>query len=206
MRGPEATNNRVTGGYDAELFSRVIAAADSEPAAVFTVLRWRGFLCVLRAGRVYIAKKSPAADLLLLRRAGIALRPCEPRDGELLCEIVDAARISEDRLRQVFCVPPENFLTWAGVGPKGEMINPNWSTFRRLKFGAALPVRNLDCGVALLVKTLPLLGLLTSYACAASCRIGGVAQSGSAAPDGSVAAGRDLCGVRKERVRRFRPY
>lgn len=45
------------------------------------------------------------------------------------------------------------------------IVNTNFITFKRCKFGAKAPVRFLDPGIALLVKTLPLTGTMSWLSC-----------------------------------------
>jgi hypothetical protein len=53
----------------------------------------------------------------------------------------------------------------SGINDFSGMLNENFQTFRKCKFGVKVPVSYLDPGIALLVKTLPLIGVMTAMSC-----------------------------------------
>lgn len=150
-------------------------------------LLWRGFLVLNIKNNLYLSAGSPHDDLDMLRQfklpviklrdhfyphsgyvmnddflpAAVADTPFPHRD--FLAEIEPVT--DESILKNLFVAPPvsrglcgsNEFSGWANKG--------DWESFQDLRFGRKVPVEVLELGVALLVKTLSLLGLDTCMSC-----------------------------------------
>lgn len=53
----------------------------------------------------------------------------------------------------------------SGPNDFGAMVNQNFATFQNTHFGVKVPAACLDPGIALFIKSLPLLGIHTCYSC-----------------------------------------
>ena len=164
-----------TSGYDRDLFEMVLRSVqpDDPVGRVMEVLLWRGFLVERRGDVLFLASHYPRDDLMMLRRFGILrehpallkeaplnepfpiLSTSKSQNGKTL--------VSEESLFKLFATTVR--FGMSGPFDYGGRVNESWGSFLRLQYGPKVPVRSLDPGIALLVKTMPLLGLHTAMSC-----------------------------------------
>lgn len=147
-----------TSGYDRDLFERVLKGVNDPGERVKTILLWRGFLARRDAARVFLCTGSASDDVKLLQQIGFTVNQIY-RDQDRYAEIHAPSSVLDETLFELFSYPPEC------AGLAGPFDWGGWQSFLNCKFGAQVPVRFLDPGIALLVKTLPLLGLRTVECC-----------------------------------------
>ena len=137
------------------------------------VLLWRGFLVERRGDVLFLASHYPRDDLMMLHQYGILGEhrsllkeaplnepfPILSNSGFLNVR----TWVSEESLFKLFATAVRPGMS--GPFDYGGWVNKSWGSFRRLQYGLKIPVRALDPGIALLVKTMPLLGLHTVMSC-----------------------------------------
>lgn len=148
-------------GYDRDLFDLVLATEDEKVSKCEKLLRWRGFLVQKKADRLLLSAGSPEADLDWLRRSRIGLKPLLEEPG--FNHELDLKSISERTLFRIFSRTTSHGMT--GPFDYGGCVNYSFATFKRSKFGVKVPAINLDPGIALLVKVMPLIGCHTVMSC-----------------------------------------
>jgi hypothetical protein len=128
------------------------------------VLLWRGFLVEKRANDILLCTGSHDDDLVFLSE----ILP-EPRFHiqEILNDVNHRATISVPKKitnRDILHIV--SLGQQPGHGMLGEpLVGVDWLAFQNCRFGASVAVRWLDIGIALMVKTLPLAGVFTTYSC-----------------------------------------
>lgn len=139
-----------------------------DDALILEALLRRGFLALRDSRGVWLAKGSHKSDLKALSDV---LDVQESHD-ELYCAKLNI-RASHDvrEIAKAIVLIPEHHRGMTNIGP-APFITCSWKYYRKSKYGAKLAVspspsgyNALDTGIALLVKTLPLVGVVTSDSC-----------------------------------------
>jgi hypothetical protein len=149
---------RIPNRFDDALFERALNGVPPAERLIETLL-WRGFLVYPAAGEILVSVGSHQDDLRVLERLGITLLPSSnSRDAAAQIEHVLEPAL-ERICRRVFLLDGINGMTGA-YRMKGD-----FRTWKKGVFGAKVPVQHLDPAIALLVKVLPLCGVLTCMSC-----------------------------------------
>lgn len=143
----------------------------------------RGFLVFQDTEGVWLGTGSHSSDIAILRTVnGIDVKPVVRRQGKAAAICIQSAACNRiHAIAASIIAIPENHVgesmghwTTVGVAPG---INETWMKYRRMIWGAKLPVcpkqvaidrsvcGALDLGIALLVKALPLARVATSLSC-----------------------------------------
>ena len=110
--------------------------------------------------------KSEGLELELLLCRGFILKDFRSGSNELdldACEKSDfgyRSKLNNESL--ISSLLPSN--RYSSI-TSSEMLNRDFRSFLRCRFGARIPVRVLDPGIALLVKTLPIISVMTANCC-----------------------------------------
>jgi len=148
--------------FNQDHFASLQTSHDNPVELALEVLLWRGFLVAREHGKLLLKVDSyQNGDSARLWKCRLSLTA--HRDGEF--------EISQDFdhaiLKKVFLLPTGNHMT----GPFDYMdgqIDRDFAAFKRCRFGIKAPVERLDAGIALFIKTLPILGLQTAFSCSGS--------------------------------------
>lgn len=136
---------------------------------ILEALLRRGYLASRDDESVWLAKGSHAADLEQLSEFVDVTKQV---NHKLICARLRVRRASEciEVAARIIGVPEnKGRMTCLGLGP---FIYPCWKQYRKARYGAKLAVGPsdsrfgaLDTGIALLVKALPLAGVITRCSC-----------------------------------------
>ena len=169
------------------LYEKALSGVCSPLERTRETLLWRGFLVLNIKNKLYLSAGSPDDDLYMLRQFKLPVSKLRdhfyPHRGYVMNDDFLPAADAEntiphrDFLAEIEPVTDENILKNLFVAPpvtmgmcgsnefSGWANNGDWESFQELRFGRKVPVEVLDLGVALLVKTLSLLGLDTVVSC-----------------------------------------
>lgn len=122
------------------------------------VLLWRGFLASSNEGQTYLLRGSNRGDeddCKTLEELGLDLDRLQ--DEHFTARVGWGAFTGRqhDAIQKILAIPSPDGMTDVGFRCN------EWRDFRRLKFGYALPTKECDIGIALLVRTLPFLSVPT---------------------------------------------
>ena len=177
--------SRITPGPDNNIWritAKLIAESDLKgQALLLEALLRRGFLAYKEKETVWLGTGSHPNDIEVLHFVdGLVVTPIAGHADRIARLEFSQSLSSESDVAQAIISLPENHLhghglwTSAGLGPH---VRPTWTRFRHMHWGAKLAVcpmkaatqniveNALDVGVALLVKTLPLARVATTYSC-----------------------------------------
>lgn len=136
--------------YTEQGFRDLVAAHGDTVDLLREACLWRGFLVGGTAG----------GAVEPLERAGT------PDEERWVRERAAGRGSWIDRARAVYFLRSRHGMTGAyDHFPPGKWLSSSLATFGRCRFGVRVPVFGLDAGIALFVKALPQVGLLTSYSC-----------------------------------------
>ncbi len=144
-------------------------------------LLWRGFLVFQDQEGVWLANGSHEADATVLQLVGDLVVVHIPSRTDRYCKIsLTDPDFSIDVARSIIGLPEHHAAShpggFTGFG-LGRWQKYSWKEYRKMKWGAKLPVcpanelgqpyvnDALDIGIALLVKALPLVGIATMLSC-----------------------------------------
>ncbi len=146
------------------LLRQTKVGVDADREALFTTLKRRGFLISQKGGEILVSKGSHEDDIETLkslgRDCGFYIRAIE---SDLYSHEIYPAGLSPDFAERILMLPSARGMT-AVHGSRYGAGNP-WALFKKYKYGAKVPTRELDLGIALFIKALPLAGIRTYLCC-----------------------------------------
>lgn len=90
---------------------------------------------------------------------GFEVQPVESSDKTYVAKLHVGRRLHNDFEQLIILLPSWRGMSACYSKPK------TWSAFKSNRFGAKVPTKDLDLGISLLIKTLPLLGVRTLLCC-----------------------------------------
>lgn len=174
------------------LYEKALSGVDGALKRTKEVLLWRGFLVMEIKNKLYLSSGSHPEDEDMLRsfyvniqkepkpkKTGIKKDWWQEGQGALFPMDTDSSQDNvlpryslgeiepiedEDILRKIFVTPPI-IIGFCSPSYFPGQTETDFRSFLMTRFGRKVPVEVLDPGVALLVKSLPLLGLDTAMSC-----------------------------------------
>ena len=144
--------------FNSERFEQVLRDGSDPVARLASVLLWRGFLIERQGADLFLSAGSPSEDRHRLSRLGFKVKSLTKAKATQLA----LPGFIEDRgfLENIFYLETRNSGFTAPPHIPGTL-----PSFVRCQYGAEIPVEVLDSGIALLIKTLPAIGVLTVHSC-----------------------------------------